>query len=88
MNEVWRKAINVIKCNLGKVNLEAMLLGRFPSYAGDGPMPVAGAPRDLYMQFFAKCCHNSLCLPFWAVFHSFSNNDYSLNQEQSVCWFL
>ena len=37
MNEVWRKAINVIKCNLGKVNLEAMLLSRFPSYAGGLP---------------------------------------------------
>ena len=93
MNEVWRKAINVIKCNLGKVNLEAMLLGRFPSYAGGLPNASSrGTSWLVYavacLQFFAKCCHNSLCLPFCAVFYSSSNNDYSLDQQQSVCWFL
>ena len=53
MNEVWRKAINVIKCNLGKVNRKAMLLGRFPNYAGGCPVPLAGAPHDLYTQLLA-----------------------------------
>ena len=38
---------NVAKCNLGKVNLEAMLVSSFPSYTRGGPMPLAGAPRDL-----------------------------------------
>ena len=41
------------KCNLGKVNLEAMLASSFPSYAGGGPMPLAGAPCDLYTQLLA-----------------------------------
>ena len=41
------------KCNLGKVNLEAMLVSSFPSYTRGGPMPLAGAPRDLYMQLLA-----------------------------------
>ena len=85
--------INVIKCNLGKVNLEAMLLGRFPSYAGGLPNASSrGTSWLVYavacLQFFTKCCHNSLYLPFGAVFYSSSNNDYSLDQQQSVCWFL
>ena len=37
---------NVAKPNLGKVNLEAMLISSFPSYTTGGPMPLAGAPRD------------------------------------------
>ena len=41
------------KCNLGKVNLEAMLVSSFPSYAGGGPMPLVGAPCDLYTQLLA-----------------------------------
>ena len=41
------------KCNLGKVNLEAMLVSCFPSYSRGGPMPLAGAPRDLYTQLLA-----------------------------------
>ena len=45
--------LNVAKCNLGKVNLEAMLVSSFPSYTRGGPMPPAGAPRDLYMQLLA-----------------------------------
>ena len=45
--------LNVAKCNLGKVNLEAMLVSCFPSYSRGGPMPLAGAPRDLYMQLLA-----------------------------------
>ena len=63
------------KCNLGKVNLEAMLVSCFPSYSRGGPMPLAGAPRDLYMQLLAccssqsviaiACClHASLCFGF------------------------
>ena len=58
-------SFRVAKCNLGQVNLEAMLVSSFSSYTGGGPMPLAGAPRDLYTQllaciFFAKCCCNSL----------------------------
>ena len=60
------------KCNLGKVNLEAMLVSSFPSYTRGGPMPLAGAPRDLYTQLLAcsssqsvvaiACClHAILC---------------------------
>ena len=45
--------LNVAKCNLGKVNLEAMLVSSFPSYTRGGPMPLAGAPRDLYTQLLA-----------------------------------
>ena len=41
------------KCNLGKVNLEAMLVSSFPNYTRGGPMPLAGAPRDLYTQLLA-----------------------------------
>ena len=43
----------VAKCNLGKVNLEAMLVTSFPSYTRGGPMPLAGATRDLYTQLLA-----------------------------------
>ena len=61
-------SLNVAKCNLGKVNLKAMLASSFPSYTGGGPMPLAGAPRDLCavacLKFFAKCCCNSLLLFF------------------------
>ena len=45
--------LNVAKCNLGKVNLKAMLVSSFPSYSWGGPMPLAGAPRDLYTQLLA-----------------------------------
>ena len=45
--------LNMAKCNLGKVNLEAMLVSCFPSYSRGGPMPLAGAPRDLYTQLLA-----------------------------------
>ena len=38
--------LNAAKCNLGKVNLEAMLVSSFPSYTRGGPIPLAGAPRD------------------------------------------
>ena len=45
--------INVAKCNLDKVNLETMLVCSFSCYTGDGPMPLAGAPCDLYTQLLA-----------------------------------
>ena len=45
--------LNVAKCNLGKVNLKAMLVSSFSSHTGGGPMPVAGASRDLYTQLLA-----------------------------------
>ena len=58
--------LHVAKCNLGKVNLEAMLVSSFPSYFRGGLMPLAGVPHDLYtqllacLQFFAKCYCNGL----------------------------
>ena len=66
----------VAKCNLGKVNLEAMLVSSFPSYSWGGPMPLAGAPRDLYTQLLAcsssqsvvaiACCLRAiLCFGFF-----------------------
>ena len=66
---------HVAKLNLGEVNLEAMLVSSFPSYIRGGPMPLAGAPCDLYTQLLAcsssqsvveiTCClHSSLCLAF------------------------
>ena len=65
---------SVAKCNLGKVNLEAMLTS-FSSYTGGVPFPLAGAPHDLYMQLLActslqsvvaiACClHAILCFGF------------------------
>ena len=64
-------SLNVAKCNLGKVNLEAMLVSSFPSYTRGGPMPLAGAPRDLYSQLLAcsssqsvvaiACCFKPFC---------------------------
>ena len=68
-------SLNVAKCNLGKVNLEAMLVSCFPSYIRGGPMSLAGAPRDLYTQLLAcsssqsvvaiACClRASLCFGF------------------------
>ena len=70
------KDFNVVKCNLGKVNLEAMLVSCFPSYSRGGPMPLAGAPCDLYTQLLAwsssqsvvaiACClQASLCFSFF-----------------------
>ena len=50
---VITKTLNVAKCNLGKVNLEVMLVSSFPSYTRGGPMPLAGAPRDLNTQLLA-----------------------------------
>ena len=44
---------SVAKCNLGKLNLEAMLISNFSSYTRGGPVPLAGVPRDLYTQLLA-----------------------------------
>ena len=71
-------SLNVAKCNLGKVNLEAMLVSSFPSYTRGGLMPLAGAPCDLYnavdcLQFFAKCCCNSLLFACHFVLWFFSH---------------
>ena len=54
------------KCNLGKVNLEPMLVSCFPSYSRGGPMPLAGAPRDLYTQLLA-CSSSQVLLQLLAV---------------------
>ena len=64
------------KCNLGEVNLEAMLASSFSSYTMGDPVPLAGAPRDSYTQLlacsssqsvFAIACglHAILCLGFY-----------------------
>ena len=69
------RSFYVAKCNLGKVNLEAMLVSSFPSYTRSGPMPLTGAPRDLHTQLLAcsssqsvvaiACClRASLCFGF------------------------
>ena len=50
------------KCNLGKVNLEAMLVSSFPSYTRGGPIPLARAPRDLYTQLLA-CSSSQSVVP-------------------------
>ena len=55
--------LDVAKCNLGKVNLEIMLVSSFSSCTGGGPMPLAGAPREYavaFLQIFTKCFCNSL----------------------------
>ena len=73
-------SLNMAKCNLGKVNLEVMLVSSFPSYTRGGPMPLAGAPCDLYMQLLAcsssqsvvaiACClHDILCFGFFPSLH-------------------
>ena len=61
-----QNCLNVAKCNLGKVNLEAMLVSSFPSYSWGGPMPLAGAPHDLYTQLLAcsSSLRASLCFDF------------------------
>ena len=51
----------VAKCNLGKVNLEAMLVSSFSCSTWGGPMPLAGAPSDLYMQLLACSSLQSVC---------------------------
>ena len=50
---VANSILNVAKCNLGKVNLAAMLVSSFPSYTRGGPMPLAGAPRGIYSYLLA-----------------------------------
>ena len=57
--ELW-STTHVAKSNLGKVNLEAMLVGSFSSYTGGGPMPLAGAPHDLYTQLLS--CSSLQCV--------------------------
>ena len=72
MNEVWRKAISVIKCNLGKVNHEAMLLGRFPSYAWGCPIPLAGhlvtCIRSCLLAVLRKVLPQQFVLAIWCCF--------------------
>ena len=73
--ELW-STTRVAKCNLGKVNLEEMLVSSFSSYTGGGPMPLTGAPCDLYTQLLAcsslqsvvaiACCLRAiLCFGFF-----------------------
>ena len=69
------QTLYVAKCNLGKVILEATLVSCFPSYSRGVPLPLAGAPGDVYTQLLAcsssqsvvviACCSPaSLCLGF------------------------
>ena len=46
--------------NVGKVNLEAILVSSFPSYARGGLIPLAGVPRDLYTQLLASSSSQSV----------------------------
>ena len=41
------RILNGTKCNLGKVNLKAMLVSSLSRYTGGSPMPLALAPCDL-----------------------------------------
>ena len=61
--------LHVAKCNLGKVNLEAMLVSSFPSYTRGGLMPLAGVPHDLYTQLLACVLLQALavCMPVRAL---------------------
>lgn len=65
----------VVECNLGKVDLRAMLVSSFPSHTRGDPVPLAGAPHDLDTQLLAcssspgviaiACClRASLCFGF------------------------
>ena len=65
--------INVAKYNLGKVNLEPMLVSCFPSYIRGGQLPLAGAPCDLYTEWLACSSSQSVvaiaccCVPVCAL---------------------
>ena len=85
------------KCNLGKVNLEAMLVSSFPSHAEGGPMLLPGASCDLHTQLLAYSSLQSvvgiallLAFHFCAVFlfYSSSNNVCSPDQQLSICQFF
>ena len=87
----------VAKCNLGKVNLEAMLVSSFPSHAEGGPMLLAGASCDLHTRLLAYSSLQSvagiallLAFHFCAVFLFFSssNNVCSPDQQLSICQFF
>ena len=82
------------KCNLGKVNFEAMVVNSFPSYTRGGPIPLVGAPRDLYMQLLAysslqsviaiACCLGAiLCFGFCLLAVSACTMAASLDGENS-----
>ena len=78
------------KCNLGKVNLEAMLVSSFLSYTRSGPMPLAGAPRDLHTQLLACSSSQSVvaiacCLPASLCF-SFSHASLLLRYGLGKYW--
>ena len=66
-----------VKCDLGNINLKAMLVSSFPNNVGAGLMPLGGAPHNLYMQLLAcsssqsvfaiallRACHFLCCVFF------------------------
>jgi len=58
--ESYSPVIDVAKFNLGKVNLEAMLVSSFSSYTGGGLMPLAGAPSDFICSCLLAVLHKVL----------------------------
>ena len=66
----WGVRLHAAKCNLGKVNLEVMLVESFSNYARGGQTPLAGAPcflvvlRSVFTRFLLLAWH------FGAVFFS------------------
>ena len=64
----WGVRLHAAKCNLGKVNLEVMLVESFSNYARGGQTPLAGAPcflvvlRSVFTRFLLLAWH------FGAVF--------------------
>ena len=70
-NITQQSFIMSLKCNLGIVNLEAMLVSSFPNNAGGGMMHLAGHLMTVAcLQFFATSISQSLvvCLPFQCCF--------------------
>ena len=64
------------KCNLGKVNFEAMLVISFSSYTRSGQIPLEGAPQDILCSCLLAVLRKVLlqllavCVPFCALVFS------------------
>ena len=79
--------------DLGNFNLKAMLVSSFSNNVGAGPMPLEGAPHDLYMQLLAgsssqsvfavallRACHFLCCV--------FFPNPPALSSGPSMYWLV
>ena len=72
-----------------------MLVSSFPSYTRGGPMPLAGAPRDLYVQLLAcsssqsvvaiACCLQAiLCFGLYVCFFQFWQIRFRIRQLKYI----